>query len=55
MVHIHCAYTEAINPAGSDPVLSRDQVGMFYLAYLWRMCSPLCVRHDEIAQTDNMF
>lgn len=27
MVHIHCAYTEQINPAGSDPVLSRDQVG----------------------------
>ncbi|KAM0719755.1 hypothetical protein Q7P37_003888 [Cladosporium fusiforme] len=27
MVHVHCAYTEQINPAGSDPVLSRDQVG----------------------------
>lgn len=26
MVHIHCAYTEQINPTGADPVLSRDQV-----------------------------
>jgi hypothetical protein len=27
-VHIHCAYTEQVNPEGSDPVLSRDQVGI---------------------------
>jgi hypothetical protein len=27
MVHIHCAYTEQINPKGAEPVLSRDQVG----------------------------
>jgi hypothetical protein len=27
MVHIHCAYTEQINPADAEPVLSRDQVG----------------------------
>ena len=26
MVHIHCAYTEQVNPAGAEPVLSRDQV-----------------------------
>lgn len=26
MVVIHCAYTEAINPSGSSPVLSRDQI-----------------------------
>lgn len=26
MVTINCAYTESINPAGSSPVLSRDQV-----------------------------
>ena len=25
-VTIHCAYTEAINPSGATPVLSRDQV-----------------------------
>ena len=26
MVNIHVAYTEAINPAGVTPVLSRDQI-----------------------------
>ena len=36
MVQIHCAYTEAINPAGSDPVLSRDQVGKLDFAAPWR-------------------
>ena len=25
-VTIHCAYTEAINPSGATPVLSRDQI-----------------------------
>jgi hypothetical protein len=36
MVHIHCAYTEAINPSGSDPILSRDQVGTPSVAIRWR-------------------
>ena len=26
MVNMHCAYTEAINPSGASPILSRDQV-----------------------------
>ena len=26
MVNIHCAYTEAINPAGASPPLTRDQI-----------------------------
>lgn len=26
MVTVHCAYTEAINPAGAEPVLTREQV-----------------------------
>jgi len=29
MVHIHCAYTEQINPKGVEPVLSRDQASRF--------------------------
>lgn len=33
MVQIHVAYTEAINPAGSGDVLSRDQVGHPSLSY----------------------
>jgi len=56
MVHIHCAYTEAINPAGSEPVLSRDQVGYSRSLYLCgEMCSPLCMGHDKVAFADYMF
>jgi hypothetical protein len=36
MVHIHCAYTEQINPEGSDPILSRDQVGILNASDMWR-------------------
>ena len=44
MVHIHCAYTEAINPSGSDPVLSRDQVGALVSPILWQKTySPLSI------------